>query len=114
MKRVFIPACVVSFLFLQLCCDAEVNPNENSVSEKAESDIFLASFDTVWQTVNENHYDPTFGGVDWNGIYKRYRKQAADLDDNDQFIALANKMLKELKLSHYAVFECTVKTISDT
>jgi len=105
MQRISILACVVSFLFLQLCCDAKVDPNEHSDSEKAESDIFLASFDTVWQTVHENHYDPTFGGVDWNEVYKRYRKQVADLDDNDQFIELANKMLKELKLSHYAVFD---------
>jgi len=96
---------MVSFLFLQLCCDAEVNPNVNSVSEKTESNVFMASFDTVWQTVNENHYDPTFGGVDWNEIYKRYQKQVVDLDDNDQFIELTNKMLKELKLSHYAVFD---------
>ena len=105
MKRVAILACVVSFLFLQLCCDAEVDPNVNSVSEKSESNIFMASFNMVWQTVNENHYDPTFGGVDWNEIYKRYQKRVADLDDNDQFIELANKMLKELKLSHYAVFD---------
>ena len=105
MKRVAILFCVALFLFLQLCCDAEVDPNANSVSEKSEGDIFVASFDTVWQTVNENHYDPAFGGIDWNEIYDRYRKQVADLKDNEQFIELVNKMLKELKLSHYAVFD---------
>ena len=105
MKRVAILACVVFFPFLQLCCDSDVNSNVNSVSEKSESNIFMASFNMVWQTVNENHYDPTFGGVDWDEIYKRYQKRVADLDDNDQFIELANKMLKELKLSHYAVFD---------
>ena len=112
MNRIAILGCVVSFLFLQICCDAEVNPNINSVSEKSENNILIASFDTIWQTVNENHYDPTFGGVDWNEIYKRYQKHVADLDDNDQFIELANKMLKELKLSHYAVFD--VKKSSDS
>ena len=112
MNRIAILGCVVSFLFLQICCDAEVNPNINSVSEKSENNILIASFDTIWQTVNENHYDPTFGGVDWNEIYKRYQKHVADLDDNDQFIELANKMLKELKLSHYVVFD--VKKSSDS
>ena len=25
----------------------------------------MHSFETVWQTVDQAHYDPTFGGVDW-------------------------------------------------
>ena len=28
----------------------------------------LASFDDAWQTINETFYDPTFGGVDWDGV----------------------------------------------
>jgi len=105
MKKAVLLTCAISFLSLQLCCNGEDNPNPNSVSERPGSNVFIASFDTVWQTVNENHYDPTFGGVDWNEIYERYRKQAGALDNNVQFIELANKMLKELRLSHYAVFD---------
>jgi carboxyl-terminal processing protease len=63
-----------------------------------------ASFDTIWQTVNENHYDPTFGGVDWNAIYSRYEAQMAEVEDDGEFIRLMNEMLQELGLSHYAVF----------
>jgi C-terminal processing protease CtpA/Prc len=68
------------------------------------SDLQSASFDIIWETVNENHYDPTFGGVDWNAIYTRYEAQVADVKDDDEFIRLMNEMLQELGLSHYAVF----------
>ena len=28
----------------------------------------LASFDVVWQTINDTYYDPKFGGLDWNAV----------------------------------------------
>ena len=31
----------------------------------------LASFDDVWQTINDTFYDPTFGGVDWAAVRAR-------------------------------------------
>jgi carboxyl-terminal processing protease len=68
------------------------------------SDMQRASFDTIWSTVNENHYDPTFGGVDWNSIYGRYEAQVETIEDDAEFIRLMNEMLQELGLSHYAVF----------
>ena len=71
--------------------------------ELSESDLLLASYDTVWQTVKENHYDSTFGGLDWNEVYGRYRNLVANTESDDGFIEIVNKMLLELQLSHYAV-----------
>jgi carboxyl-terminal processing protease len=69
-----------------------------------EISIRKAALDTVWQTVSDYHYDSTFGGVDWRQIHDRYSELAAAAKDDDALIALLNKMLRELKLSHYAVF----------
>jgi len=70
----------------------------------ADNNMWIASYDTVWHTVNEHHYDPTFGGLDWNEIHDRYYKLVANANDDAEFIKIVNKMLNELKLSHYAVF----------
>jgi carboxyl-terminal processing protease len=70
----------------------------------ADINVWIASYDTVWQTVNEHHYDPAFGGLDWNEIHDRYSELVAKVTDDDEFIKIVNKMLTELKLSHYAVF----------
>jgi carboxyl-terminal processing protease len=70
----------------------------------SDNSIWIASYDTVWQTVNEHHYDSTFGGLNWNEIHDRYYDLVTNVKDDDGFIDIVNKMLGELKLSHYAVF----------
>jgi carboxyl-terminal processing protease len=60
--------------------------------------------DSVWQTVNDYHYDSTFGGLDWREIRERYDELVVAAKDDDALIKLLNDMLHELKLSHYAVF----------
>jgi carboxyl-terminal processing protease len=75
-----------------------------SSQESGDVNVWIASYDTVWQTVNENHFDSTFGGLDWNEIYSRYHELVSNVEDDASFIKVVNSMLAELKLSHYAVF----------
>ena len=63
----------------------------------------IESFDLVWQTVNEFHFDPTFGGIDWKALYGRYRPKIVMLSDIEEFNRITNQMLFELKLSHLLV-----------
>ena len=66
-------------------------------------DIHLQSFDVVWQTVSQAHYDPTFGGLDWPGLRDRYRPLIASVKTLSDFNRITNQMLFELKLSHLLV-----------
>lgn len=97
----YISRAAVIFIFLVLFCfDMALGQSDNS----EEIDPGIASLDTVWQTVNEFHYDTTFGGVDWQEIRDRYRKLADKAENDDALIKLMNDMLRELKVSHYSVF----------
>jgi carboxyl-terminal processing protease len=58
------------------------------------------SFETAWQTVNQIHYDPTFGGVDWKAAYDQYKPQIAAAENKEESFTLINQMLFELNLSH--------------
>ncbi|MGB7070065.1 MAG: S41 family peptidase [Pyrinomonadaceae bacterium] len=69
-----------------------------------EAALRKQSFDKVWNTVNENHFDPTFGGVDWNKVRTRFEPIAMKAASNNDFHAVLRKMLAELKLSHFSVF----------
>ena len=61
----------------------------------------IHSFETVWQTVNQVHYDPTFGGVDWKAAHERYKPQiVAAAENKKESFLLINQMLFELNLSH--------------
>ncbi|MCY7375616.1 MAG: hypothetical protein LH472_06550 [Pyrinomonadaceae bacterium] len=89
--------------------------NEKTNSETAE--LRRRSFEKVWNTINEKHYDPTFGGVDWGKMRGVYEPQAQAAKTDADFNAVLNRMLGELKLSHFSVYSPIVaapnaKTVS--
>ncbi len=61
------------------------------------------TFDTVWSTVNEAYYDPTFGGVDWKALGEKYRAWLPQAEDNARLRGLLGAMLGELKRSHFSI-----------
>src|SRR5688572_11094098 len=62
------------------------------------------SFDKVWDTINEKHYDPTFGGVDWIHIRELYLPKAKAAKSDQDFHNVLRQMLGELKLSHFNIY----------
>jgi len=74
--------------------------------------VRLQTFDQVWNTVNEKHYDPTFGGVDWNEVRAAYSPKAAAAKSDDELNAILRQMLNELKLSHFGIFPKDLETRS--
>jgi C-terminal peptidase prc len=69
----------------------------------AHADEYLRIFETVWQTINDEYFDPSFGGVDWQAVHERYRPLIAAAQEEETFYKLINKMLFELNVSHVAV-----------
>jgi len=86
------------------------SPASSQVS--GDADVWIASYEMVWQTVNEHHFDSTFGGLDWNEIHDRYYELIGNVEDDVSFVKIVNKMLAELQLSHYAVFHMKEKAAS--
>ncbi|MBK9154994.1 MAG: hypothetical protein IPM25_12375 [Chloracidobacterium sp.] len=61
------------------------------------------TFEKVWSTVNEKHYDPSFGGVDWKRVKEIYEPKAAAAVSDADFHNVLRQMLAELKLSHFGI-----------
>jgi carboxyl-terminal processing protease len=64
----------------------------------AKSEIKV--FDQVWQTVNDNFYDPNFNGVDWKNIRQKYKPQITQAKSSEEVAAVINQMLSQLRTSH--------------
>ncbi len=97
-------------------CGAAVLPQTpangpSAVSQEVRS-VRQASFDKVWNTINEKHYDPTFGGVDWKRIREVYEPKAMAAVSEKDFHDVLRQMLSELKLSHFGIYPPTAEVVA--
>jgi carboxyl-terminal processing protease len=88
MKRILI-------LALALFCLIQSAP-----AQQATRASYAEVFEAVWQTVDDNFYDPAFGGVDWKAMRGKYSPEVAKVRDDAAFLAVVDRMLGELKVSH--------------
>lgn len=63
----------------------------------------LETFEKVWSTVNEKHFDPNFGGVDWKKIGEEYKPKVISANSDGEFYAVLQMMLGELNQSHFGI-----------
>jgi carboxyl-terminal processing protease len=108
-------------LLLASCIQPPITPTPTPTTTpaatpaaSASADEYLRMFETVWQTVNDTYFDPTFGGMDWQGVHERYQPLIAAAQEDETFYELINKMLFELNVSHVAVVPPDQKEQIDT
>ncbi|MGI9105405.1 MAG: S41 family peptidase [Pyrinomonadaceae bacterium] len=74
----------------------QAGPTTHTLSQAERAEIF----DVVWRTVNEKYYDSSFGGVDWQAVGERYRPRMEAAPSDQEFYALFELMLAELRDDH--------------
>jgi carboxyl-terminal processing protease len=63
----------------------------------------LATFDDVWQTINDTFYDPTFAGVDWAAARRELRPRAEAAASPEAVRVVIREMLGRLGRSHFGL-----------
>lgn len=63
----------------------------------------LASFDYVWKTVRDKHWDPKLNGLDWDAVRTELRPKAEKAATTAEARALMSQMLGRLGQSHFAI-----------
>jgi carboxyl-terminal processing protease len=63
----------------------------------------LESFDYVWKTIRDKHWDPKLGGLDWNAVRDRMRPEMEQARTPEEALAILQGMLALLKVSHCAI-----------
>lgn len=69
----------------------------------AIGDVRQETFDLVWITVKDKHFDPEFGGVNWDKVREQYAPRVAAVKSNQELYALLQAMLGELHQSHFQI-----------
>lgn len=57
-------------------------------------------FEKVWKEIEDRYYDPSFHGVDWQEVGRRYRPLVEAAKDDDEFYDLLKRMTGELHDAH--------------
>ncbi len=99
---------VLLFLVFTLltACGTSQQPAPTIVAESAKASDFLSRqdrieiFEDVWKSINNEYYDPSFNGVDWQEVHDRYRPRAEAATNDVDFFKLFEVMLAELRDAH--------------
>jgi carboxyl-terminal processing protease len=73
----------------------------------AERNIQLDSFEHVWQTIRDKHWEERPGGLDWQKVHDELRPKAEKAKEASEIRALMADMLARLKQSHFKVITAT-------
>ena len=75
----------------------DVPPAEN------RDDVRQQTFEIVWRTVKEKHFDPAMGGVDWDKAHETYAPRVAAVKSDRELYPLLQEMLGLLRQSHFNI-----------
>jgi carboxyl-terminal processing protease len=71
------------------------------------TDVRRETFEQVWRTVRDKHFDPTLGGLDWNKIHEKYEPRLTTIKTDGELYAMLQEMIGELGQSHFNIIPPT-------
>src|ERR1051326_7582315 len=70
----------------------------------AERSANLQSFEQVWTTVRDKHWDPKLNGLDWQAIHDELRPKVEAAKNMDTGREALNDMGRGHKQTHFGIF----------
>jgi carboxyl-terminal processing protease len=74
----------------------------------AEHRLDIESFEKVWSTIRDKHWEKNPAGLDWQKIHDEYRPKIEQAKTRDEARAVEREMLARLKETHFAILPATV------
>src|SRR5580698_8319706 len=68
----------------------------------------LDSFEKVWTTIRDKHWEKNPGGLDWQAIHQEYRPRIERAANIDEVRAVLKDMLGRLRQTHFGILPATV------
>lgn len=68
-----------------------------------ERELNLDSFDVVWETVRDKHFDPELGGLDWEAQRDELRPLVENARTTEEARAAMRELLDRLGQSHFSI-----------
>ena len=79
---------------------AQVSSSRVPVDRRA---VWETTFDLVWKTVKEKHFDERLSGEEWDRVGAYYQELVKEVESESEFHHLLQRMLTELGQSHFNI-----------
>lgn len=73
-----------------------------------QKQLNIDSFEKVWTTIRDKHWEKNPGGLDWNAIHDEFRPRIEAAPSTDAARAIMRDMLARLHQTHFAIFPSVV------
>lgn len=83
-------------------CTSTAAPAEATLTPEQQQQN-VASFDQVWTTIRDRHFDATLGGLDWNALNDELRPKVASATTQSQARAHISSLIERLGQSHFGI-----------
>jgi carboxyl-terminal processing protease len=96
----------IAVLVLALAWAASAGDADRLTAEQKR--LNLDSFEHVWSTVRDKHWDPKLGGLDWQAVHDELRPRLDAATSMEQARAVMQEMLARLKQTHFDIVPAEV------
>jgi carboxyl-terminal processing protease len=69
----------------------------------AQRQLNVDSFEQVWKTVRDKHWDPKLNGLDWQAIHDQLRPKVETAANIEEAREVMSDMLQRLKQTHFGI-----------
>src|SRR5580698_5756743 len=76
--------------------------------QPVERQLDLDSFEKVWTTIRDKHWEKNPAGLDWQKIHDEFRPRVEQATTRDEARAAMREMLGRLKQTHFGILPATV------
>jgi carboxyl-terminal processing protease len=73
-----------------------------------ERQLNANSFEYVWKTIRDKHWDPKLGGLNWQSLHDEMGSKVERAGTPEKAREVINSMLEKLKQTHFGVFPAEV------
>src|SRR5215471_18134965 len=91
-----------------LCAALAISLTLCAQPDAAQRQLALDSFEKVWTTIRDTHWEKNPAGLDWQAIHDEFRPRVAKAANMEQARAAIREMLARLHQTHFALFPATV------
>ncbi len=101
------PVLVLLAFAAGLLAGCATKPSEPALTQE-QKQLNVESFEYVWTTIRDKHFDPELGGLDWQAVHDELQPRVAQADTASEARDVMKDMISRLEQTHFGIFPADI------